>query len=619
MSPMHMPRGLSRRIKELRFHYGQFVHRSGETIMMGSRVLYVAVLICSVATLVVLMLIAGYHHTASDLAILRTLLRASQTVFVVSILYELLLRFRRFVRDSRIIRWTVDVAMLVTALPAIYPHPEHPWLPWLEALLYSKYFFYFVMCAYSVVELSTSVMVLTRRRTNPSLLLSCSFLFFILIGSMVLMLPRFTTTPISYVDSLFVATSAVCITGLTPVDIASTFTPAGYIVLCFLFQVGALGVLTFTCFFAIFFSGASSVYNQLLIGDIIYSKTMNALVPTLLYILAFTLAVEAIGAVAIYFTVPDGLLPGQSARIMFAVFHSMSSFCNVGYTCLPQGMSNPALMTATQSVYIVTSVLVVAGGIGFPILVNFKDIIVTKFRKLWARIRGRRYDSPVHLFDLNTKLVLVTYFIILGMASIAFFMFEYDNTLRGMSLWQKAVQSVFNSLVPRSAGFASVNPVDFLPITLLLVVVQMVIGGASQSLAGGIKVNTVAALWLNVRSMLHGTRRPWAYDRSVSVTTIRRANTVLVLAIMSYLVLAAILLVCEPHLSTKALLFEAVSALFTVGSSLGITSDLGIYAKVAVCVAMFAGRVGVISLLTGLVRQRRDISSHLPEENLIIN
>lgn len=221
--------------------------------------------------------------------------------------------------------------------------------------------------------------------------------------------------------------------------------------------------------------------------------------------------------------------------------------------------------------------------------------------------------------DLNTRLVLTTYLWILGVASAAFFVLEYDNSLAGMSLWEKMVQSVFNSLVPRSAGFASVNPAGFLPLTMMLIVVQMWIGGASQSLAGGIKVNTLAAVVLNARSIITGTERAHAYGRAISIPTIRRANVVVFLSLAMFFLFSATLMILEPRADVWPLLFEVTSALFTVGSSLGITDSLGDLSKITLCLAMFVGRVGIISLLTGLVRDHRDISRHLPEENLIIN
>jgi len=562
----------------------------------------------------------GYDHGHDETMMLRRMLRACQITFIIKVLFNLVLRFKTMTREARIVKWLVDISVLISLLPLVYPHPEHPWIPALEQILYNRRILYAILAAYSAVEISYAVMQLTARRTNPSLLLSGSFFFFILAGSLVLMLPKCTIAPISYTDSLFVATSAVCITGLTPVDITTTFTPAGLTVIAVLVQIGGIGVLTFTSFFALFFSGATSVYSQLLIRDMVYSKTMNALIPTLLYIICFTLVLEGLGAVAIYFTIPDGLLSSESEKITFAAFHSLSSFCNAGFSCLPQGMANPALMTPGQSLYILTSVLILAGAIGFPILVNFKDIIVGRISKLWSCITGRRRrEIPLHTWDLNTKLVLVTTLSILVVSSAAFFILEYDNTLAGMSLWQKISQSVFNSLIPRSAGFASVNPADFLPLTMLLIMVQMWIGGASQSLAGGIKVNTVAAVFLNVRSVLAGSSRPRAFERRLSINSVRRANTVIVLSIVSFIVLLGIVMYLEPDMALKPMIFEVTSALFTVGSSLGATPLLCDASKITLCIAMFIGRVGIVSILSGFYPNRHDISPHLPEDNIIIN
>ena len=182
------------------------------------------------------------------------------------------------------LKWVVDCGVLISLLPWLYPRPENPWVHWLDALLYSHVFLSAVLAAYSAVSLCFLTVRLMGTRTNPSLLLSASFLFFILIGSLVLMLPKCTLVPISYVDSLFVSTSAVCITGLTPVDISATFTPLGLLVLSLLIQIGGLGVLTFTSFFALFFSGGPSIYSQLMLRDMVYSRSLNALIPTLLYI-----------------------------------------------------------------------------------------------------------------------------------------------------------------------------------------------------------------------------------------------------------------------------------------------------------------------------------------------
>lgn len=598
--------------------YNLFTFRFSSAIARISDAAYIAAGVASLGTLILLTLHFGFDTTPETDAKTKIALRFFQAVFIFNVSFNLIFRFRKTLRDTRWLKWIVDIAVLTTLLPLLYPHPEHPWIPVLERILYSNAFMFSAIGAYSVVCLCSAIMKLIGRRTNPSLILSGSFLVFIIIGSLVLMMPKCTVTPISYTDSLFMATSAVCITGLSSIDIPTTLTPAGILVMTVLIQAGGLGIVTFTSFFAIFFSGAPSIYNQLLIKDMIYSKSMNNLVPTLLYILGFTLAVEVIGAVAVYFTIPDALGLGLSDRLMFAAFHSMSSFCNAGFSILPDGMANRTLMTGDQSIYIVTSVMIFAGAIGFPLLLNFKDKLVNFVRKLFSRADNSA-PKVIHLYDLNTKLVFVTTLSILAVCSAAFFILEYDNTLAGMSDYDKAVQSVFNSLTPRSAGFMSVNPANFMPVTLLIVLIQMWIGGASQSLAGGIKVNTVAAVTLSLRAVILGHKGATAFNRRISIGSVRRAYGVVTMSIIATLIYLVTVMLLEPQLSVKAVTFEVISALFTVGSSLGITADLSDASKIVLATAMFLGRVGILSLIMGFSGMSVDKSSHYPTENIIIN
>lgn len=585
-----------------------------------SSILSILGCLASAACVVVLTVYVGYNLSVADRQSLNTVLRVAQGLFAADILFNLIFRFSATIKRNRIIKWIVDIAVLVSLLPLLHPHPNSPLIPWLDAILHSHKFFYSVLGAYSLVNISYTLSRIPSRRTNPSLLMAGSFLVFIIIGSFALMLPRCTYHGISYADSLFVASSAVSITGLSPVDIPSTFTPLGILVISVLVQLGSLGLITFTSFFAIFFTGNTSIYNQLLLRDIIFSKSMNALIPTLLYVLGFTIVIELIGAAAIFLTVPDELAMGLTDKIVFSAFHAMSSFCNAGFSCLPGGMANTALMHSNQTIYIVTSVLIFAGAVGFPILVNFREILFFYARKAWNRICGRKSTRMrVHIFDLNTKLVLCTTLTILVIASCAFFALEYNNTLAGMSLYEKCVQSVFNSLIPRSAGFASVNPSNFLDITIILILVQMVIGGSSQSMAGGIKVNTLAAILLNLKSVILGHSGTSAFNRTINVASIRRANAVMSLAAISLLAYLVTMMLLEPQFSTKEIVFETVSALFTVGSSLGITPYLGDASKVILSTAMFFGRVGLLSILAGMLARTRDISPHLPTDNIIIN
>lgn len=599
----------------------KFRRRFAGGIRVATGLLSVVTVVAAIVCLTCFTVYIGYEHDARDYNTLRLILRVVQGIFVANILFNLVFNFRHTIKDSRVIKWVVDIGVLLSVLPWLYPHPAHPWIPILERVMYSNYFLYPVMAAYSVVEVCYGVTRLTGRRTNPSLMLSGSFLLFIGIGSLLLMLPKCTYGGISYIDSLFVSTSAVCITGLTPVDVSVTFTPLGLLVIACLVQIGALGVLTFTSFFSMFFSGSGSIYNQLMMRDLVYSRTMTSLIPTILYIFVLTVTVEAIGAVMLFFSVKDVLPMTTEELVMFSAFHSVSAFCNAGFSSLPGGMSNPLLLYGDQSVYWVMSLVIVSGSIGFPLLVNIRDAISRRFR--WFRERvirrdGRVVPRPVHLFSMNTKIVVVAFGVLFLLGAVSFFFLEQDNSLRGFDFWEKVSQSVFNSVTPRSAGFSSVNPAGFLNVTLVVVMFLMWVGGASQSTGGGIKVNTLAAIILNLRSIITGRNTVTAFRRTIAIGSIRRANAVVALSIFSYFFYSVALMLLEPGLSPRDLLFESCSALFTVGSSLGVTSELSQPSLILLCTAMFLGRVGILSMLSGVVGHRYDTPRY-PSDTIVIN
>lgn len=571
--------------------------------------------IAAIATMICLTVMAGYDISASDYSKGMAVLRTSQAVFLANILFNIILRFKANIKESRFLKWAVDIVMLTTVLPLIYPHPLHPWIPVLEKILYSDVFLFSALAAYAVTELSYGIMLLMGQRSNPALMLSGSFLTFILIGSFLLMLPKCTYHPIDYIDSLFVSTSAVCITGLTTIDVATTFTPLGVLMLALLVQIGGLGVLTFTSFFALFFTGNTSIYSQVMIRDVVYTKSFNKLIPTLLYILVFSVSVELAGAALIWASIHGELMMTLSEEIEFALFHSLSAFCNAGFSTITSGLSNPLLLYGHQSFYLAMSLVIMAGSIGFPLLVNFKDAIVTYFRRILHKPGG----NIVHVWSMNTKIVLTTFTALFVAGAVSFFIIEYNNSLAGMTLDKKIIQSVFNSVTPRSAGFSSVNPAGFMPLTLLIIMILMWIGGSAQSTAGGIKVNTFAAMWLNIRTFVTGRRDITAFKRTVSSGSMRRANAIVALSVTVFLIYTGTLLALEPHIGVKELVFEACSAVFTVGSSLGITSQLSDTSKIVLCTAMFLGRVGVLSILMVFARNHRGDAYRYPTDDLIIN
>lgn len=617
---MNWIENIKARLKVLSQAFNRFHNHSMPGVRRVTMATDVVTFLASLATMVILIVSVGFENADSSSKMMLKALRYINLWFIFNILFNFIFNFNSIYKTRHRFRLYLDILLLLTLLPIVYPHPENPWLPWLEQIVYSNYFVGSIITVYSVVYFSSFIITILGRRTNPSVIMGISFLFFIIVGSFLLMMPKCTNGGISYIDSLFISTSAVSITGLCPIDISSTFTPLGLLILAILIQIGGLGVLTFTSLFALFFTGNTSLYSQIMVRDMVYTRTMSSLLPTLLYIMTFTFVIEIVGGVAIFLSVHGTLDMSLRDELIFSAFHSLTAFMNAGFSNIESGLSNPVLMHSNQSIYIIASILILAGGIGFPILVNFKTIAGTYIRRLINRFSGiRKYRYPTHIYDVNTKIVLWSTFIIVIVSSGLFLWFEYDNSLKGMTLYEKIVQSVFNSFVPRSSGFSSVTPVSFTNITIIMMVALMWIGGASQSTAGGIKINTFAAILINIKSLITGHKDVTVFGRKIAVESIRRANAVVTLSIISFAVYSMIIVGLEPAISVKALLYETASALFTVGSSLGITGSLSDASKIVLCTAMFIGRVGLLSLLMGFAYRLKSGQVNYPTGSIIIN
>lgn len=471
----------------------------------------------------------------------------------------------------------------------------------------------------SFLELARAVSGLLTRRVNPSSILAGSFLLIILVGSGLLMLPNCTYRGISYVDSLFTATSAVCVTGLSSVSVADTFTTTGQTVILILIQIGGLGIMTITSFFSLFFMGQTSLKSQLQLGDLFSSDKMGGLGRTLVKIIAVTLSVEALGAVLLYGVV-DGL-PGfetSGRTLFFSIFHSVSAFCNAGFSTLPGNLYDPAVRHLWE-VPMIISWLVIFGGIGFPIFSNILSVVGRKLKNLLRFLRRRPPVRYPHQLSLNSYIVLRTTVILILGSWVYMLAAEWNHSLAEFSFVEKLSQGFLAAVTPRTAGFNGVDMNRMLPATLILTMVLMWIGGAPQSTAGGIKVTTFYLMFRNVVATLRGTSTIHVHKREIPANSVRRAFAV-VGASLGILVVGVMLLVLlEPGVEVSKLAFEAVAALGTAGLSLGITPELGTGAKLVLIVMMFAGRVGIIGVLMAVVRPQPSQPYSYPHDDILIN
>lgn len=615
-----MPSKLSQLEKNIKHSLWQHSHRQMSRFQDPSFVLRALDFFCNAVTvlfclgaLVGVASLYGLNTTAKDESHILICLHICLAWFSLNVILALVFDFKKYFVRAGWLKIAVNVLILVCLIAFLIPSKESGFFSYLQ----DSDFLTFTLVSYSIIFLSAKCLeVADKRKTNPSLILASSFLLVILVGSFLFMLPKSTTVPISYTDAFFVATSAVCVTGLSPLDISTVFTPFGWLILSILIQIGGLGLIAFTSVFSIFYAGSASIYNQLLIRDAIYSKSMDALVPTLLYMLAFTLVIESLGAMAIYCSVPAALFSSSEDKLIFSIFHSMSAFCNAGFSTVKDGLSNSALMQGSQIFYLEITFLMFFGSIGFPILINFKDKLIGKIKGIICKTK--KFESKVRV-DLNTSLVLVTSLALVFVGTISFLIFEYHGTLEGMDFSTKIIQSLFNSVLPRTTGFASVNPADFSAPTVLLVCLLMWIGGSSQSMAGGVKVNAFAVILLSLKATITGHKEPSAFNRTITSSAVSRAYSVALISTFLVFFFTFVLLMLEPNIGIREIIFEVMSSLFTVGSSMGITSELSGASKYTLCLAMFLGRVGLLSILMGFFGGEKEIDRQYPAENVIIN
>ncbi|MEG0468133.1 MAG: potassium transporter TrkG [Mucinivorans sp.] len=471
----------------------------------------------------------------------------------------------------------------------------------------------------STVQISRAVTGLLGRKTNPSLILATSFAIIIIIGSLLLMLPRCTYGEISWLNALFVSTSAVCVTGLTPVDVAQTFTMTGQLIILILIQIGGLGIMTITSFFGLFFAGGRSFSGQMVVGDMLSTERLSSLLHTIVRILVVTFSIEAIGAIFLYFAIINAGVMDQSDALYFGIFHSVSAFCNAGFSTLSQGLADP-ILAALNSVRYVIGLLIIFGGIGFPIFSNFLSIFAHKFRNILRSIYGIRPTVRPRLWSLNSFIVVRTTTVLVISASVLFLIMEWNATLDGMPFVEKLSQAFLMAVTPRTAGFNGVDLTQMIPASMLLTIALMWIGGAPQSTAGGIKVTTIYVALKNIFSSTSASGRLEVHRRQVPTSSVARAFTVIVLSIITIGVAVTLLSIFDPEIETIDLLYEVVSAISTVGLSMATTPLLSEYSKIVLILLMFAGRVGLVSIFMIFIKRNTTRKPYTyPEENILIN
>jgi len=452
---------------------------------------------------------------------------------------------------------------------------------------------------------------------NPAQLFIASFFSIILIGALLLMTPMATYSGISFLDSLFTATSAVCVTGLIVVDTATYFTVFGQTVILVLIQVGGLGILTFASYFSYFFKGGTTYENQLVLGDLMNSKTIGDVFSILKYILLITFTIELIAAFLIYSSISGANFSSQRDQIFFSVFHAVSAFCNAGFSTLTNNLYEEGFQYNYYLHLIIIATLVM-GGLGFPIVVNIMKYFKYKIIQLFSfSKKKKKYRAWV--INMNSRITLVTTFALILVGFIGYYVLEQNNTLANHNSLGKIVTALFGATTPRTAGFNTVDMTLLSYPTVIMMLLLMWIGASPSSTGGGIKTSTFAVATLNILSLAKGKTRVEIFRREIADITIRRSFAIISLSFIVIGIAIMLISIFDSELSLKDIAFEVFSAFGTVGLSLGITAKLSGISKIVLIIVMFIGRVNMLTLVIAVFKKEKRKNYRYPTEEIIIN
>jgi trk system potassium uptake protein len=427
------------------------------------------------------------------------------------------------------------------------------------------------------------------------------------------MLPNARTQPITFLDALFTSTSAVCVTGLIVLDTSSVFTTTGQIIILSLIQIGALGIMTFTGFLGYVFTGSASFRERIVLKDILSSENLGSLFKVLIKILSITFLTEMIGALYIYFNTPDTV----TDKVLFSVFHSVSAFANAGFSTLPAGLFTTEVQT-NYHLHSAIAILIILGGIGFPVLLTFYKYLKHLLLSLTMRLQHKR-NKFIRTININTTIVVATTSALLIAGTLFYYLLEKNTSMKGMDALQKLMVSFFGSVSARTAGFNVADITLWSYPTIFVMIFLMWVGGSPGSTAGGIKTTTFSVALLGVISFIRGKKNLEIGHRIVGTGTINRVLSVIFLSLLVIFSGFMGLLISEPAKNPVYLLFESFSAFSTVGLSIVNTATLTENSKLILIFLMFIGRVGPLTMLTAIFISQRKKYYKLPVQDLIIN
>jgi len=457
-------------------------------------------------------------------------------------------------------------------------------IPTSRALFQSQHWFFLILQLFLLIN---SIIYFAKMRDkwlfisgHPSRIMVFSFFLVIFVGGLLLKLPR-ASTNLSWIDSFFISTSAVCVTGLSSIDIPKVLTFEGQFILMCLVQIGGLGIVTLTTFIVMFFQKGFRLKDQMMVKDMLDDENVSKISTVLTVIIGLTFGIELIGACSLYVSWLDFPFDPLE-RTFYAVFHAVSAYCNAGFSVFPYGLENPMFCHHNPTL-ITIMLLIILGGLGFYTYYYF----LTGGKKKNLRM------------NLQIKMILYGTAVLIFGGALFVWIFQYDEW-KDLPVSQQIVNSFFASVTSRTAGFSNFNFGELLYPAALIVMLLMYIGASPNSTAGGVKITTVITLLYSVWAFIRGKDRVEIGWNTINKAVVRRSLVVFFISIAIIFVAGLILSIFEKDKEIFNIYFEVVSAFGTVGLTRGITMDLTSYSKLVLIFVMFFGRLGLFTVAVAI-------------------
>lgn len=455
-------------------------------------------------------------------------------------------------------------------------------------------------------DIPTAKSIIKKKSSNPMLFLVKGYAVLIVLGTILLKCPFSLQGELSVIDAFFTATSAVCVTGLSVIDIGATFTHAGLWILAALIQIGGLGIMTFSTAILLL-SGMRPGFNQQAIfksgftteGNIDPKKILAAVLP-------FTVVLEGLGATAL-FTQFESLPLDE--RILYSVFHAISAFCNAGFSPFTDSLVRFQFNPVVCPVIIL---LVLSGSLGFLSMSEIKNLFDFKTR-------------TIQKISLHTKIALLATLVIILVEMSSVLAIEWNGAFSDQNIAEKFLSAAFIAIASRTAGFNTIDPLALRETSMIIVIVAMFIGASPGSCGGGLKTTTAAVIALLGFNRLLGRERTQVMGRTIPEETVDKAVRIFIVYVI--LALAGTLVLLFTEFSGKAfgaseshflrIFFEVTSALSTCGLSLGLSQELSAFGRIFICIFMFVGRMGALFLISAVVTKKEG-SAWYAEEDIMV-